>query len=181
MTENIHEEIQDRVQVMESIPEAPFWTKLDGLPSMLKALAEARAAFELMRQRQDEAEVRMGKTPEYMAYLAACAAVAMERERAATLDATVRKLALDDFKANGEKAVYAGISIKLFSKYDYDPTQLRAWAIEQKVFALLTLDVRRTERAAAAGILENAPIVVSKEPRVQIATDLSGYLTKVQP
>ena len=51
----------------------------------------------------------------------------------------------------------------------------------QKAFGLLTLDTKRTERAAKAGIVEDAPIVISKEPRVQIATDLSGYLAEVKP
>jgi hypothetical protein len=161
--------------------ETPFWATLEGLPSMMHGLAKLREMAIMAEQRVAITEKAMAATPEGMAFTAARVVCTEVKADLAALDAAVRAEALKDFRANGEKAVYAGVSVKMFTKYDYDVTQLRAWAIEQKVFGLLTLDTKRTEKAAAAGVLENAPIVVSKEPRVQIASDLTSYLAEVTP
>ena len=157
-------------------PEALFWTKLEGLPSMMKALAQARENYTIAVNYEERASALIERTSEYRAFMEAHTrreAAALARD---SLDALVRKEALADFKANGEKAIYAGVSVKLFTRYDYDTTQMRAWAIEQKVFGLLTLDTKRTEKAAAAGVLDDAPITVTKEPRAIIASDLTAYL-----
>jgi hypothetical protein len=165
--------------MMEPVaPEAPWWTALKGLPQLMKALAVQRQNVADADQVVKSAQAILEET---LAYKNLAAAKQLQTETSATLmalDAAVRKAALDEFKANGEKAVFAGVSVKMYTRFDYDAAQLRAWAIEQKVFGLLTLDTKRTEKAAAAGVLENAPIVVSKEARVQIATDLTAYLAQ---
>jgi hypothetical protein len=171
----VREEVQDGVQVMESAPEAPWWTKLEGLPSMMKALAQARECADYAASCVSAQEAVLAETQEYQFLQAYKKALTDARDHVAVLDAAVRKEALDDFKTNGEKAVYVGVSVKLFTKIDYDPKAMRDWA-KANMTSLLTLDTKATEMAAKAGILDDAPVTVSKEPRVQIATDLSGYL-----
>ena len=166
--------------MMEPAPEAPFWTKLEGLPSMMKALAKARA-----KTAHDEMLVRVTQsmieaTDAYAAWQKATSILSASKEQVAAFDAAVRKAALEDFKANGEKAVYIGISIKLFTKVEYDPKAMRDWA-KLNMPSLLMLDVKGTDVAAKAGLLEDAPVFVSKEPRVIIASDLSAYLAEAKP
>jgi hypothetical protein len=177
MSENIREEVQDGVQVREPAPEAPFWQTLEGLPAMMKALAEVRENVTWFTERARDATLAYQKTSEYRVYAEAAELLSKERSTLESLDAAVRKAALDDFRQNGERAVYAGVSVKLFTKVDYDPKAMRDWA-KANMTSLLSLDRQATELAAKAGILDDAPVTVTKEPRVQIATDLSGYLAQ---
>lgn len=178
MTE-IREEMQDGVQVMESAPEAPFWTTLEGLPAMMKALAEARENVTWFTEETRDATIAYQKTVEYDEYVRTNEQLCKAKLTVESIDALVCAEALKDFQQNGEKAVYAGISIKLFTRVEYDPKAMRDWAKENMI-SLLTLDVKGTDVAAKAGLLEDAPVIVSKEPRAIIASDLSGYLGEVK-
>jgi hypothetical protein len=161
-------------------PEAPFWQTLEGLPAMMKALAEARRKECYRASAVRGQEQILSETQEWKFLEDAKNELAVSRLEVAALDAAVRKQALEDFKASGEKAIYAGVSVKFFSRYDYDASQMTDWA-RANMPRLLMLDTKRMEKAAAAGVLEDAPIVMTKEPRVQIATDLSAYLAEVTP
>jgi hypothetical protein len=179
-TEEIRQRVAELNRLDHPAPEAPWWASLEGLPSLMKALAEARRESEQVAERVAEMERFYQQTPEYRMYQGGKQALAEAKARAEALDAAARKQALDDFKASGEKAVYAGVSVKFFSRYDYDASQMTDWA-RVNMPRLLMLDTKRMEKAAAAGVLEDAPIVITKEPRVQIATDLSAYLAEVTP
>lgn len=161
-------------------PEAPFWAKLEGLPSMMKALAQARWDVKVAKAGADVALMRLQSTSEYGALATARVEVSETQGRVDCLDAAVRKAALDDFRANGAKAVCAGASVKFFTKVEYDPKLMRDWA-KQNMTSLLTLDVKGVDVAARAGLLEDAPVTVTKEPRVIIASDLSSHLGEVKP
>jgi hypothetical protein len=155
--------------------EAPWWTKLEGLPSLMKALAQARAEMYKAGEQVTRSEALLQGTGEYKLLQVCKSALADAQTRAESITALAKEEALKDFKANGEKAVYAGVSVKMYTRYDYDASQMTTWA-RQNLPSMLMLDVKRMEKAAAAGVLENAPIVISKEPRAIITSDLTSYL-----
>jgi hypothetical protein len=160
--------------------EAPWWTKLEGLPSMMKALAQARECAGHAASCVSAQEAVLAETQEYQFLQAYKKTLADARDHVAALDAAVRAEALKDFKTNGEKAVYVGVSVKLFTKIDYDPKAMRDWA-KANMTSLLTLDTKATEMAAKAGILDDAPVTVTKEARAIIASDLAFYLQADTP
>jgi hypothetical protein len=157
--------------------ESPFWATLEGLPSMMKALAQARQNTAYADQLVKGAQELLEATPEYQHR---ASLQKLRDETSATLmalDAAVRKEALADFVQNGDKAVYAGVSVKMFTRAEYEPAQLRDWLLDHQSYrALLTVDGKKAEALAVKGLMLDAPITITKEPRVQIATDLSGYL-----
>jgi hypothetical protein len=163
--------------MMEPVaPEAPWWTKLEGLPSMMKALAEARENVTWFTENARDATIAYQNTREYAEYAQAAKALNESKTILESITALAKEEALKDFTKNGEKAVYAGVSVKMFTKIDYDPKAMRDWA-KVNMTSLLTLDTRATELAAKAGILDDAPVTVSKEARAIIASDLTGYLS----
>jgi hypothetical protein len=157
--------------------EAPWWASLEGLPAMVKALAQARECADYAASCVSAQEAVLAETQEYQFLQAYKKTLTDARDHVAALDAAVRKAALDDFRQNGEKAVYAGVSVKMFSRAEYEPAQLRDWLLDHQSYrALLTVDGKKAEALAVKGLMLDAPITITKEPRVQIATDLSGYL-----
>jgi predicted Zn-dependent protease len=156
-------------------PEAPWWTTLKGLPAMMKALAEARREVEHDTELVRAAKALIEQTDAFAVWKLASVTLDAAKDQVASLDAAVRKAALDDFTKNGEKAIYAGVSVKMYTKVDYDPKAMRDWA-KVNMTSLLSLDRSATELAAKAGILDDAPVTVTKEPRAIIASDLSSYL-----
>jgi hypothetical protein len=159
---------------MQDEQQAVAYTTL-AWPSMMKALAEARREEESARNATTEMQRLFENTAEYKAFLAARTALHEKQLAVAAIEAEVRKAAVEDFKFNGEKAVYAGVQVKLFTKVEYDAKAMRDWA-KANMTSLLHLDTKAVELAAKSGVIDEAPITITKEPRAQIDSDLSAYL-----
>lgn len=169
----------DAIETMME-PVAPWWTTLKGLPSMMKALAQARQDVLVSQACVDEADTMLKSTHPYARLQAAKQSLAKDQARMESITALAKEEALKNFRFNSSKQVYAGVQIKLFARVDYDPEAMRDWAREN-MMSLLTLDTKATDIAAKAGLLDDAPVTVYKDPRAIIASDLSGYLAEVKP
>ncbi len=155
-----------------------WWAELQGLPKLMGELARARADWETQDRIVTAAETELSNTREYLAVREARIALGAFKTRMDVADALVRTQALEDFRADGEKKVFAGIEVKLFTGYDYDTVTLTAWAHVNNP-ALLTLDVKRVAKEAEGLIARlAAPITITKEPRAIIAGDLGSYLVE---
>jgi hypothetical protein len=167
--------------MMEPVaPEAPFWTKLENLPAMVKALAEARQKECYRASAVRGQEQVLSETQEWRFLEAAKTDLAVSRLEVAALDAAVRDEALKDFKDSGKTKVNPGVEVKLHTLFVYDHAQMTAWAHVHKP-ALLSLDTKAVHKEAETLITRaNAPITISKEPKVYIDSDLSSYLGEVK-
>jgi uncharacterized protein related to proFAR isomerase len=164
--------------MMEPVaPEAPWWTKLEGLPSMMKALAQQREMAAIAEQRVAITEKAMAATPEGMAFTAARVVCTEVKADLAALDAAVRAEALKDFTSNGEKQVYAGVQVKMQTKVEVFTDRVKDWAIKHMP-NLLVLDMKAVEKIAKTGTMDAELARVYKEPQVNIDKDLTAYLAQ---
>ncbi len=154
-----------------------WWVELQGLPKLMGELARARADWEAQDRIVAAAEMELSNTREYLAVREARIALGVLKTRMDIADAVAREQALDDFARDGEKAVFAGVSVKMFRKVRIDAGKVKAWAI-QHMPNLLVLDIKAVKEIALTGALDAEMAEVYTEPQVQIAGDLSGYLAE---
>jgi hypothetical protein len=81
----------------------------------------------------------------------------------------LRNAALVIYRENGNTKPSAGVTVKLFTMVLWMSDVATEWC-RANLPAALKLDSRVFEKAAVS--IPGAPITVTKEPRVQIATDL---------
>jgi hypothetical protein len=97
-----------------------------------------------------------------------------------TLEGELKAHFLAEFKKTLNKAPYQGIQVKEFpvTECTYDPKRAHTWCLSNFTPAL-KLDTKAFEKAAADGTVPDdiATVTVTKEPRVQIAADLSKFLS----
>ncbi len=96
---------------------------------------------------------------------------------AKTDDENVRSVALDIFDRDSEenKAIRDGVSIAEYTTFEIEENLAIAWASEHHQKAL-KLNLTEIKKVAKAG-MEVDGVVLGKENRVKIASDLSSYLT----
>jgi hypothetical protein len=160
--------------------ESPFWATLEGLPSMMKALAQARQNTAYADQLVKGAQELLEATPEYQHR---ASLQKLRDETSATLmalDAAVRAEALKDFTKNGCKQVFAGIEIKMQTKVEVFTDRVKDWAIKHMP-NLLVLDMKAVEKIAKTGTMDAELVRVYKEPQVNIDKDLTCYLQENAP
>jgi hypothetical protein len=167
--------------MMEPVaPEAPFWQTLECLPSMMKALANTRQSAEYWAGVVKVQEQVLAETEQYQFLQKQKDNLAEANRLVTTLDAAVRKAALDDFKTNGSKKLFAGIQVKMVTKVTLYTDKVREWALEHMP-ELLVLDAKAATKIASTGKWGLDMATISKEPQVNIDKDLSIYLAEVTP
>ena len=88
------------------------------------------------------------------------------------LEAIIRKAALDEFKATGNKAVHPSVTVKIFKVFNViDKDRLRDWCF-RNLPVVLQPDVKKVEAYVKdlGGSIEGAEL--TEEARAQIATKL---------
>jgi hypothetical protein len=158
-------------------PESPWWTKLEGLPSMMKALAEARQEMYQAGEQVTRADALLQASGEYKLLQVCKSALKDAEARAESITALAKEEALKDFRFNGEKAIYAGVNVKMHHKYEYDLVKVRDWAWEHRPKWFI-LDTKKLEKAAANDDLDDDLVTVKDDPKVYIDNDLTSYLAE---
>jgi hypothetical protein len=171
-------DLQPSLNAVEPLaPEAPWWATLKGLPSLMQALAQARQDVEVSGAVVTEAETMLKSTHPYARLQAAKESLAKDQARAESITALAKEEALKDFRFNGEKAIYAGVNVKMHHKYEYDLVKVRDWAWEHRPKWFI-LDTKKLEKAAANDDLDDDLVTVKDDPKVYIDNDLTSYLAE---
>lgn len=140
----------------------------------LQRLARLRRELEEAKRREIDAILAVKSTPEGKAEERVLAQLAFIRQDIKEAEAVIRGTALEHYDGTREKEPWPGVKIKLYTVVKYDPRAALAWAKENSP-NLLTLNKSAFQKAVKANL--TGPIgVVTKEPRAQIARDLSEYL-----
>lgn len=93
-----------------------------------------------------------------------------------TEEEMLRLMVLPIYQADGDKAPVPGVTVKQFKHMVFDPEVAFAWC-EQNAPALI-IRTLSPDYGKVAENLPGAPINITYEPRVQIATDLSKAVTE---
>lgn len=88
------------------------------------------------------------------------------------LETVIRKAALEEFKANGNKSLHPSVTVKIFKVFNVlDKDRLREWCVKN-LPVVLQPDVKKVEAYVKdlGGSVDGAELI--EEPRAQIATKL---------
>lgn len=140
----------------------------------LVRLAKQRRALELLKVGLAHALRNQDATPEGQAVALALSAIRDIQTGIIESEATIRGTALEHYDGTGEREAWPGVKVKLYTVIKYVPKTALAWARENAPH-LLMLNHDAFKRAAKARLTGTIG-VVAKEPRAQIARDLSEYL-----
>jgi hypothetical protein len=149
---------------------------MTALQDALRALAKERGALELECDLLANAETELHNSPEYHFCLIRRGAKDLAAQDVQRAYADVCAAALVEYGASQNARPAEGVQIKEFSKVVYEPAQALGWCLAQ-AHKYLQLDTKAFEKAAPVLKDLGAPVELTKEPRVQIATDLSVWLT----
>ncbi len=95
-------------------------------------------------------------------------------ENTNTIVVNVREKTLGVYKILGHKNVYDGVSVAEYTTFEIDQDLAIAWASEHHQKAL-KLNLTEIKKVAKAG-MEVHGVILGKENRAKIASDLSSYL-----
>lgn len=147
------------------------------LITILHRLAQLRRELEEERRVHDVAEEAVMRTPEYVAMGQSKARLHFKLEAIKSTEEIVRSFAIGAYEDSGNKHPVPGITIKLFTRLQYETECALEWC---KAYAPMmvreVLDTKRFEKVATN--LIGAPVEVVIEPRPYIDADLSNYLVE---
>ena len=151
----------------------------DSLQVALRELATARAGQALVKQALKDAQ-----TAFETAHAPLIASVSEYSATVSEAENVVRKLALVAYDADKtNKTPVAGVTIKVGSLREYDPTKVLAWAREHRAtFPALIVETLDEKVLKALITADAVPgVKTTEEPKATIATDLSEYVTLLEP
>lgn len=149
--------------------------RTSALQDALRELAEARRRRDIARERVDEYQGYVSATATYQELMASQKDVTDLSLAMSHAEAKVRELALAEHALTGEYKPADGVQIKEFSKVVYEPGPALAWCLAHAT-KYLVLDTKPFEKAASVLKDLGAPVELTKEARVTLATDLSAWL-----
>ena len=140
---------------------------MNELEEQIKAVAEARQKATGLRSQRFESVSEWNKANKEL-----LDAVSQAEEDVAAKEAQLRELTLQVFAFTDNKTPAEGVSVKVFSKLEYDPKEALKWSMSHQV--ALKLDAPIFENLAKAAPMDF--VQTKDEPRAQIAQDLSAAL-----
>jgi hypothetical protein len=149
------------------------------LQDALRDLAEVRRQYAIAKDRTEEHLKCLKATT---AYQELSAAQDSDRELSlamGALEVKVRELAMKEHVWSGEYKPADGVQIKEFTRAVYKPEDAWEWCAEHAL-KYLVLDIKAFENAASLLRYLGAPVELTKEARVTIATDLGAWLPTEQ-
>ncbi len=146
------------------------------LQDALRELAEARKQYGIAREHAEEKRRRLEALTEFQGVLDANEQMSDTAVAVGAAEYKVRALALAEHALSGDVRPAEGVQVKLFSKVVYEPEDAWAWCTEHAL-KYLVLDTKVFEKAAPVLRDLGAPVELTKEARVQIATNLDLWLT----
>lgn len=99
--------------------------------------------------------------------------LAFAQNVAQEVESAIRLAALDSYGENGDKHPHTAVTIKVYTRLDYDPETAFTYCTHHLTVAL-RMDKRKFEKVAKAAGLVFVDTV--DEPRATIKRDLSAYL-----
>lgn len=150
----------------------------EDLFSLLRNLAQINKAIEFRLESKKIAEEALKKTPEYYIVQADQAELKELQETDAELRTAIRELAYDLSKVTDfeNRAPADGVKIKHFDIVTItDEKVAKVWLANN---APSCLSIKKSDAERILKALELDFVTKSEEFRVEIATDLSGYLPK---
>ena len=96
-------------------------------------------------------------------------------ERVATAEAALKALTLAHHAATGETKPTAGVEVKMFATFDYDPAVAFAWA-KEKQMCLVPEQLNTDEFKKIAKATALSFVTKGEKPKVQISTNLDKVL-----
>jgi hypothetical protein len=145
------------------------------LREALRELAKARAAEERLKKILRDAEATLVLTPEAMQVAEVRKSLGVQQDALKVADSTVRRMALEQFRATGDKKPDEHVSIILKRCPVYDAGEALEWVRTRAPF-LLTLDVKAFERQAEEYADKGAPVYVEFDPEVRLSAHLGDLL-----
>ena len=116
-------------------------------------------------------QAKLEQTEEWKGLQELKAGVRTQGDLLAKSEQSLREMVYAAFKETGDKSPVAGATVKQFKRVDFNPAEAMAWC---KIHApALVKEILDPSYAKIAENLTGAPIEVTYETRVQIATDLS--------
>jgi hypothetical protein len=145
------------------------------LQDALRELAKARKQHEIAHERTDK---HLNQVKGLSVWRKMLEAQDLERDCEIVTkraESMVRELALVEHALTGDAKPAEGVQIKEFTKVVYAPNLALDWC-RAHAPKYLQLDTKAFEKAAPVLKDLGAPVELTKEPRLQIATDLSAWL-----
>jgi hypothetical protein len=130
-----------------------------------------RLLLEQAQERLRAAEVVLELTSEYQNVLGIKAHIKSLSTDTQREEEVLRMMALAAYKETGDTKPVKGVVIKMFTEIESDEAEAEAWS-KPNLPSAFKFDFKFFKKVAVN--IPGAPITVTKEPRVQIATDLSG-------
>lgn len=149
---------------------------MSALRDALRELAQARRSEEIVSNHIAQIQADIENTPQWLALAGFRRDLAEVKASAAAVTERAKELALDDFYVTENRRPAEGVQVKLFSKVDYQRDEAEKWCLGHACKYLI-LDARAFEKAAPVLRDLGAPVQLTRDPRVSIATDLSAWLT----
>ncbi len=142
--------------------------------SLARSRREEKRLKEAVDKLNNELEIHLLAFPLAEALTKAKDIHAEQVENTNTIDANVRARTLEVYDLQQDKNVHDGVSVAEYTTFEIDPPSAIAWASEHHHKGL-KLNLAEIKKVAKAG-MEVDGVVLGKENRVKIASDLSGYL-----
>ena len=140
----------------------------------LVRLAEARREMEAAKEQLAERQAFLEDAPIYHAVVFARDWLRESQEQIARLTTQLRLEALEVYEATGNKKPWPGVQIKMYTVVEFNEVEARNWCLEH-ADSFLKLDTTSFKKTAEN--LVGAPVTITREPRISIASDLSQYLS----
>lgn len=145
----------------------------DKLVTLLNDLHKYRISMDAAKTTMSEI---IEKAKQEMTYRDADADASLCTAKIMEIVQLINDQCLPQFAMDGEKHLHEAVIVKEFDVVNpYDPQRATAWCFTD-FHAGLKLDVKSFESEVKAGRVPAELASVTKEPRVQIASDLSKYL-----
>ena len=144
--------------------------------NMIIAVAQARAIAEIAKTKLGELSDKVQATPEFQAENAQSQVLLQAVNAMRSLEDDLRRSVEEAYRATGDKNPASSVSVKLYKHINYDTEAAISWAIQYAPTMVVTSLSKSFDKVA---VELGAPVTVTYEPRVQIATDLSEWVAAV--
>lgn len=143
---------------------------MSNIDSLVIDLAKKRHQLEINKQTMAHAVQQYESTPGFK-QLSDVLEYSKRVEKEA--DEALRIAIVNTFKLDHIKSPHPAYEVKEFDAYQYNPEAIRQWCLSNLTLAL-KLDTKVIEKPEIASKIPG--VVVTKEPRVFIKSDLSAYI-----
>jgi hypothetical protein len=141
--------------------------------NLIIRLYNLRQACQAMQAEREAAEAEIAASELGQKLQRAVDKERIAHELLAKTDAEIREAALSDYAATGEKKVAPGVSVKTFTRVDWNDADLLPWLQEHApMYVVQAIDKKGVNKAAKELAEHKAPIEITTDPKPYIDGDL---------